>query len=76
MQKTRFGIQVHAIGYNAKASRFSGIEADRIKFRLFVLSGCVAVLFFIIVPLLYIYFDSPERLISHVFFSISRLRLQ
>lgn len=42
MQKTRFGIQVHAIGYNAKASRFSGIQADRVKFWLFVLSGCVA----------------------------------
>ena len=42
MQKTGFGIKVHAIGYNAKASEFSGIKADRIKFWLFVLSGCVA----------------------------------
>lgn len=42
MQKTRIGIQVHAVGYNARASRFSGIEADKIKFRLFVMSGCVA----------------------------------
>ncbi|RGZ00361.1 ABC transporter permease [Clostridium sp. AM58-1XD] len=42
MQKTGFGIKVHAIGYNAKASEFSGIKADGIKFWLFVLSGCVA----------------------------------
>lgn len=44
MQRTTFGIKIHAIGYNAKASQFSGIHADRIKFWLFVLSGSVAAL--------------------------------
>lgn len=42
MQKTTFGIKIHAIGYNARASEFSGVYADRIKFWLFVLSGSVA----------------------------------
>lgn len=42
MQKTGFGIKVHAIGYNSKASEYSGIKADMIKFWLFVLSGAVA----------------------------------
>lgn len=44
MQRTTFGIRIHAIGYNAKASQFSGIPADRIKFWLFVLSGSIAAL--------------------------------
>ena len=42
MQYTTFGIKAHAIGYNPKASIFSGIHADRIKFWLFALSGTVA----------------------------------
>lgn len=44
MQKTTFGIKVHAIGYNATASIFSGIKADKIKFWLFAVSGCIAAL--------------------------------
>lgn len=44
MQRTTFGIKIHAIGFNARTSRFSGINADRIKFWLFALSGSVAAL--------------------------------
>ena len=42
MQRTTLGVKVHAIGYNPKASSYSGIHTDRIKFWLFVLSGTVA----------------------------------
>ncbi len=42
MQRTSFGIKLHAIGYNAKASKFSGIQSDKLKFWLYVLSGTVA----------------------------------
>lgn len=42
MQYTTFGIKIHAIGYNSKASIFSGINATKIKFWLFVLSGSIA----------------------------------
>lgn len=44
MQKTTFGIKIHAIGYNARTSTFSGIDAKKIKFLLFTLSGAVAAL--------------------------------
>lgn len=44
MQRTTFGIKIHAIGYNARTSTFSGINAGRIKFALFALSGAVAAL--------------------------------
>mgnify|MGYP006922429473 CR=1 FL=1 len=66
--------------------KFCDIEADRIKFRLFVLSGCVAAVASMFMLMRFASAesefangydtDSPERLISHVFFSISRLRLQ
>ena len=42
MKRTSFGLKLHAIGYNPKASSFSGIQSDRMKFRLYVLSGLVA----------------------------------
>lgn len=44
MQKTTFGIKIHAIGYNSVTSTFSGINAKKIKFLLFTLSGAVAAL--------------------------------
>lgn len=44
MQKTTFGIKIHAIGYNPVTSTFSGINAKKIKFLLFTLSGAVAAL--------------------------------
>ncbi len=44
MQKTTFGIKIHAIGYNARTSTFSGINARKIKFLLFTLSGAIAAL--------------------------------
>lgn len=42
MKRTSFGVKLHAIGYNPKASSFSGINADMTKFWLYVLSGAVA----------------------------------
>lgn len=42
MQKTSFGIKIHAIGYNVKACNYSGINADRYKFLLFTSSGAIA----------------------------------
>lgn len=42
MQKTSFGIRVHAIGYNPKTSVYSGLGSDKIKFIMFTLSGAVA----------------------------------
>lgn len=42
MEYTSFGVKVHAIGYNPKASIYSGIKADQIKFILFCISGMVA----------------------------------
>lgn len=42
MKRTSFGMKLHAIGYNPKASTFSGIKSDKIKFGLYVLSGTVA----------------------------------
>lgn len=44
MQKTTFGIKIHAIGYNSRTSTFSGINAEKIKFTLFTLSGAIAAL--------------------------------
>ena len=44
MQKTTFGIKIHSIGYNPKSSTYSGINAPKIKFLLFTLSGAIAAL--------------------------------
>lgn len=41
MKYTSFGIKLHAIGYNSRASIFSGVHSDRIKFLLYVFSGAV-----------------------------------
>jgi rhamnose transport system permease protein len=41
---TRFGRGVYAIGLNDEAAVFSGVNVDRTKFVLFVLSGAVAAL--------------------------------
>lgn len=41
MKYTTFGIKLHAIGYNSRASIFSGVHANRIKFLLYVFSGAV-----------------------------------
>ena len=42
MQFTSFGIKIHAVGYNPRASEFSGINGDKIKFIMFTLSGAIA----------------------------------
>ncbi len=42
LQKTAFGRKLYAIGNNPTAARFSGIPVDRIRFRLFVLTGFLA----------------------------------
>jgi rhamnose transport system permease protein len=42
LHKTAFGRKLYAIGNNPTAARFSGIPVDRIRFRLFVLTGLLA----------------------------------
>lgn len=42
LHKTRFGKQVYAIGTNPTASRFSGIEVDKVKIIVFTLTGLMA----------------------------------
>ena len=42
MEYTSIGVKIHAIGYNARTSIYSGITADKIKFILFMVSGAVA----------------------------------
>lgn len=42
MKYTSFGIKLHAIGFNSRASQFSGVRSDWIKFWLYVLSGAVS----------------------------------
>lgn len=42
LEKSAFGRKVYVIGNNADVARFSGIPVDRIKLRLFVVSGSVA----------------------------------
>lgn len=42
LHKTAFGRTLYAIGNNPTAARFSGIPVDRIRFRLFVLTGLLA----------------------------------
>jgi rhamnose transport system permease protein len=44
LHRSWIGRQLYAIGNNAEASRFSGVEVDRIKIGLFVLSGTLAAL--------------------------------
>jgi rhamnose transport system permease protein len=42
LHATPFGRSLYAIGANASAARFSGIDVRKIKLRLFVLSGLVS----------------------------------
>ncbi len=42
LHKTAFGRTLYAIGNNPTAARFSGIPVDRVRFRLFVLTGLLA----------------------------------
>jgi rhamnose transport system permease protein len=42
LHKTPFGRSIYAIGNNTLAARFAGIQVDRVKFRLFCLSGLMA----------------------------------
>ena len=42
LHKTTFGRQIYAMGKNATASRFSGVEVDRIKVIVFTLAGLMA----------------------------------
>lgn len=42
LHKTTFGRRVYAIGNNAVASRFSGIEVDKIKLIIFTLTGLMS----------------------------------
>ncbi|PMS38760.1 monosaccharide ABC transporter membrane protein (CUT2 family) [Trinickia symbiotica] len=44
LQATAFGRSLYAIGANASAAAFSGIEVGKIKLRLFVLSGAMSAL--------------------------------
>lgn len=42
LERSAFGRKVYVIGNSADVARFSGIEVDRVKLRLFVASGTVA----------------------------------
>jgi len=42
LHRTAFGRRLYAMGANPTAARFSGIPVDRIRFRLFVLTGLLA----------------------------------
>jgi rhamnose transport system permease protein len=42
LHKTTFGRRVYAIGNNATASRFSGVEVDKIKIIVFTLAGLMS----------------------------------
>lgn len=42
MSRTKYGIWVHAVGYNERASLFSGIPVDRLKLLLYTASGFCA----------------------------------
>ncbi|WP_256758557.1 ABC transporter permease [Cohnella sp. WQ 127256] len=42
LHKTTFGRRVYAIGNNATASRYSGVQVDRIKIIVFTLAGLMA----------------------------------
>lgn len=42
LHKTTFGRQVYAIGNNPTASRFSGVQVDKIKLIVFTLAGLMA----------------------------------
>ncbi len=44
LQATAFGRSLYAIGANASAAAFSGIEVGKVKLRLFVLSGAMSAL--------------------------------
>ena len=42
LERSAFGRKVYVIGNSADVARFSGIEVDRVKLRLFIASGTVA----------------------------------
>lgn len=42
LHKTTFGRRVYAIGNNATASRYSGVQVDKIKIVVFTLAGLMA----------------------------------
>lgn len=42
LHKTTFGRQVYAMGNNDKASRFSGVQVDKVKIIVFTLAGLMA----------------------------------
>ncbi|MCX7012895.1 MAG: ABC transporter permease, partial [Candidatus Sumerlaeota bacterium] len=42
LTKTPFGRSLYAIGHNETAARFSGLSVDRIKWRIYTLSGAMA----------------------------------
>jgi rhamnose transport system permease protein len=44
LHSSHLGRQVFSIGGNAEAARYSGVRTERIRFVLFVISGCVAAL--------------------------------
>lgn len=44
LTRTEFGRSIYAIGGNAQAARVSGIDVQRVKFTLFVVSGSLAAL--------------------------------
>ena len=44
LRKTRFGRYVYAVGGNAEAARSSGINTDRIRIAVFIISGCLTAL--------------------------------
>ncbi len=42
LQRTVFGQKVYLTGSNARAARFSGIDVDRLKFQVYLISGTLA----------------------------------
>jgi len=54
---SRWGRQLYAIGNNKEAARFSGINVNRVKLVLFILSGVIAAL----AGVLYLEHDRPAQ---------------
>jgi len=42
IHRTAFGLRLRAAGYNASATRFAGVDVDRVTFRAMVLSAAIA----------------------------------
>ena len=42
MERTRYGLYIYAVGRNANAARFSGINVKKVKFLVFVFCGLMA----------------------------------